>query len=112
MNQDKARVALIALAALALAGCGSGGGTTSPLGGWSGNGFYACFLDDGHAWFEDHPQRSAAPSCTWTGDGKVSCKDGSGTWSIEGDTLKIDLTTGCTGACSNAYSRDSSFTCP
>ena len=75
----------------------------SPVGGWKGNGLYACFAADGRLAMGDHVGELSTPAGTWTQDGKLtfpSDPNDHGTWSINSDgNLVLAAPTSCTTGC-------------
>lgn len=105
-------LAICTALAAALTFCGDGGTTDSPLGGWSGHGFFACFSADGRLAFGDTRKEMSNPTREWTSDGHVKHRGQvEGTWSLSGKTLVITLTRDCSATCTNSYEPDSSLTC-
>ena len=99
--------AVIAAAAL-LSSCTD----DDPTGGWSNQGLYACFCEDGRLGVGDHKGEAEDPCCTWHDDGTLDVEGVAGTWELDDDELTLTLDCSGDGCGTFTYQRDDSLNCP
>ncbi|MDX2087979.1 MAG: hypothetical protein SFX73_09020 [Kofleriaceae bacterium] len=96
-----ARVAFIWIVAVS-SGCA---GDESPVGGWSGQGLYACLLADGRGNVEDNKTKAVEEldGCRWDDSGRITCGSDGWTWTIDDGNLALTIA----GACSQDPANES-----